>query len=87
MHQAIVIGYERVKTVTAVAGAGPVIYSVGGAAPTDVDPGTNNPYITIPAYQYVGIGSAIPERMTRRSPGRFFGQRRGRRSTTLSLRR
>lgn len=87
MHQAVEIGYNGLKQVTGVGGVGPFIYAVGGAAPTAADSGANNPYITIPAYQYVGIGSAIPERITRRSPGRFFGQRRGRRSTTLSLRR
>lgn len=86
MHQAQIVGYNGLKKVTKALGDGPYIYYVGGAAPQVADPGTNSPYITVPNYQYPLISTALPERISRRNSGRFFGQRRGRRSTTLSLR-
>lgn len=86
MHQASIFGYDGLKKITSIAGAGPVIYHVGGAAPQAADTGATNPFVTVPVYQTPVIQTATPERISRRSSGRFFGQRRGRRSTTLPLR-
>jgi hypothetical protein len=87
MHNATVIGYNGRKQVVSITGTGPYIVTVGGASPQASDPGTNNPYYTTILYTYPSIASTTVERVTRRSAGRFFGQRRGRRSTTLPLRR
>jgi len=87
MHQAIEVGYNGIKKIVNQSGTGPFTYSVGGAAPTAADSGTNHPFITIPAFQHTLIKTATPERISRRNTGRFFGQRRGRRSTVLALRR
>lgn len=86
MHQAIIIGFNGLKKVTKIVGSGPVIYSVGGAKPQAQDDGSNNPFVTVPVYQTPVINIATPEGISRRNAGRFFRQRRGRRSTTLSLR-
>jgi hypothetical protein len=88
VHQAVEVGYNGLKQVVAVLGSSsPYSVQVGGVAPGAPDTGTENPYITLINYTYSQITAAIPERITRRSPGRFFGQRRGRRSTTIPLRR
>jgi hypothetical protein len=87
MHQAVNVGYNGLKQAVSISGAGPYTINVGGAAPNAADSGANNPYITVINYTYPIITGATFERISRRSPGRFFGQRRGRRSTTLPLRR
>jgi hypothetical protein len=87
MHQATTVGYNGRKQVVGITGAGPYTVTVGGAQPQAPDSGMNNPYYTTVAYSYPLITNAVYERISRRSPGRFFGQRRGRRSTTLPLRR
>jgi hypothetical protein len=86
MHNAVIIGYNGLKKVTAITGTGPYVVSVGGASPQAAEPGTNSPYFTLITYTYPAIGFTTEEGVTRRNSGRFFGQRRGRRSTVLPLR-
>jgi hypothetical protein len=87
MHNGTVVGYNGLKKVTNSPTFPPGLVTVGGASPQAGDPGTNSPYITIITYTYPAIGFYTLEGVTHRPAGRFFGQRRGRRSTTLPLRR
>jgi hypothetical protein len=87
MHQCINVGYNGRKIITNMVGSAPTLITVGGASPQAVEPGTNNPYFTFPPINFNPIMGFNPERISRRAPGRFFGERRGRRSTTLPLRR
>ena len=82
-----VFGYNGIKTITAVAGMAPLFtISVGGASPVVAEPVTSAVNYTIQTYLYNALSTFAIEGITRRSPGRFFGQRRGRASTRLSLR-
>ena len=87
MHGCRVTGYNGLKQVTAVVVGAPLdTITVGGASPPVAEPLTSNPYVTLEAYAYNPIIYAIVEGVTRRSPGNFFGRRRGRRQSTLPLR-
>lgn len=81
-----VFGYNGLKQVTALDQLNTTV-TVGGAAPQQGGSVGSSPTVYYVTYNYNPIISTVPERVTRRSAGKFFGQRRGRRSTSLSLRR
>jgi hypothetical protein len=87
MHQCVSIGYNGRKKVVGFIAGSPNLITVGGVSPQQNEPGTNNPYFTVPPLNFNVQTSSNPERISRRAPGRFFGERRGRRSTILPLRR
>jgi hypothetical protein len=85
---ATVPGYNGIKTVTDVTTAGGTsVISMGGASPADAQPaGFNTTLVVLTGYT-AQCTDVFPERLSRRSPGRPFGQRPGRRRTLYSLRR
>lgn len=87
VHNATITGYNGEKTVVMtelIPGA--TKYTVGGAKPAVENPLGDNVYVTLVNYNYLGITRVRPERITRRSAGRPFGQRRGRQASTIPLR-
>jgi hypothetical protein len=90
VHGCKVIGYNGTKTVVnAIATTLPSvgwIYTVGGAAPAANEVLTTTPYAQLQTAAYGAIGTVVVERITHRPPGRFFGQRRGRRASLVPLR-
>lgn len=88
VHQCLVPGYNGTKTVVkVVSGSGSDTIVVGGGMPAAADPGTNNPFVTLENPVFVTITSGIWENITHRPAGRPVGQRRGRRASTVPLRR
>lgn len=88
MHQALVIGYNGSKTVTGITLTGTTqLVAVGGAAPADVETDGTATFITIENPSQYAITGGIFEQVTHRPAGRPFGARRGRRSSTVPLRR
>jgi hypothetical protein len=90
VHGCKVVGYNGTKTVvnltavsTPVAG---FVYQVGGGAPATAEPSSTVPWAQLQNPGYGVIGSVLPERITHRPPGRFFGARRGRRNSIVPLR-
>lgn len=83
-HAAKVPGYNGLKTVTNV-NVAPNTYQFGGAAPAAPDNGAAMYATLVNRYDNV-ITNGFVEGISRRAAGRPFGQSRGRRSTTYSLR-
>jgi hypothetical protein len=78
--------YNGIKVVTQVLALTPTVYYCGGATPPVADPTPSSPQAGKLIYSFAQIATITDEDITRRAPGRFFGQRRGRRATYIPLR-
>jgi len=84
---ASIFGYNGIKNVVkGPTTQGPNTYLLGGAQPPANLPAGNHPIITPKVAISGTVQQFFYERFTTRAPGRFFGQRRGRARTVLSLR-
>lgn len=87
MHGATVPGYNGQKTVVNISFSTPNdTVTVGGGSPAVDEPTGTATFVTKEIESWVYINQGNYEQVTRRSAGRPFGQRAGRRASTVPLR-